>query len=71
MKWNVAIAAVVLANVLGAGSAVAQVVNLGNSGPGGAAIQWQGPQTNARALLMPTAYPPASPRERSFTCRRP
>src|SRR5438874_94245 len=35
MKWNVAIAAVVLANVLGAGSAVAQVVNLGNSGPGG------------------------------------
>ena len=49
MKWNVAIAAVVLANVLGAGSAVAQVVNLGNSGPGGAAIQWQGPQTNARA----------------------
>jgi len=49
MKWNVVIAAVVLANVLNAGSAAAQVIDLGNSGPSGAAIQWQGPQTNARA----------------------
>ena len=49
MKLNVAVAAVVLANILSAGSAGAQVVNLGNSGPSGAAIQWQGPQTNARA----------------------
>src|SRR5262249_7669418 len=35
--------------VLNAGRAVAQVINLGDSGPGGAAIQWQGPQVNARA----------------------
>src|SRR5882672_3075672 len=50
MNVKVQIPVVVLACFLaGAGSAIAQVVNLSDPGPSGAAIQWQGPQTNARA----------------------
>ena len=49
MNVKVRISVVLACLATGAGSAVAQVVNLGTAGPGGAAIQWQGPQTNARA----------------------
>src|SRR5712691_10538373 len=50
MNVKVRIPIVVLACCLaGAGSAIAQVVDLSDPGPSGAAIQWQGPQANARA----------------------
>src|SRR5712671_4964472 len=49
MNVKARIAVVLACFLASAGSAIAQVINLSDAGPSGAAIQWQGPQSDAHA----------------------